>query len=84
MQNLIKHFGGMYRDLCFVLDLIQIIIDIVTLGYKPNIDLKLHKTFLLKFLQSRMGNDGVRTLSKHVVIIIPFRLKSHEMDSPSL
>jgi hypothetical protein len=42
---LIKHFGNMYRDLCFAIDLIQIIIDIVTLNYKPNIDLELRKKF---------------------------------------
>jgi hypothetical protein len=34
----------MHRDLYFVLDLIHINIDIMTLGYKPNVD-KLHKTF---------------------------------------
>ncbi len=39
----------MYKDLCFVLDLIQIIIDIMTLGYKTNIDVELHKTFLHEF-----------------------------------
>jgi hypothetical protein len=54
----------MYKDFCFVLDLIQIIKDIVMLGYKPNIDLELHKFFFQKFLQSRMENDGVRTFIK--------------------
>jgi hypothetical protein len=29
---LIKHFGSMYKDLCFMPNLIQIIIGIVTLG----------------------------------------------------
>ncbi len=58
---LIKHFGSMYRNLCFVPNLIQIIINIVTLGYRPNIDLELHKTFFQKFLQSRMKNVGART-----------------------
>jgi hypothetical protein len=42
---LIKHSGSMYRDLCFVPDFIQIIINIVTLGCKPNIHLELSKAF---------------------------------------
>jgi hypothetical protein len=43
---LIKHFRSMYRDLCFALDLIQVIIDIMMLGCRPNIGLELCKTFL--------------------------------------
>ncbi len=58
---LFKHFGSMYRYLCFVPYLIQIIIDIVTLGCQPYIKLKLCKTFLQEFLQSRMENDGAKT-----------------------
>jgi hypothetical protein len=61
---LIKHFGSMYRDLCFATDLIQIIIDIVTLGCKPNIDLELRKTFFQEFFQSMTKNDSARTLIK--------------------
>ncbi len=58
---LIKHFGNMYRDFCFVLDFIQMIINIVTMCYKPNINLELHKRFLKKILQSKMENDDART-----------------------
>jgi hypothetical protein len=61
---LIKHFGNMYRYLCFVPNLIQIIINIVMLGCRPNIDLELHKTFFQKFLQSKTRNDSARTLIK--------------------
>lgn len=43
---MIKHFGSMYRNLCFEPNLIQIIVDIVMLGYGPNIDVELCKTFL--------------------------------------
>jgi hypothetical protein len=42
---LIQHSGSMYREKKFAPNLIQIIIDIVTLGCRPNIDLELHKTF---------------------------------------
>ncbi len=39
----------MYRYFCFVPNLIQIIIDIMMLGYRPNIHLKLNKAFLQEF-----------------------------------
>jgi len=42
---LIKHSGNRYKDLCFVPNLIQIIINVVTLGWKPNIHLELSKAF---------------------------------------
>jgi hypothetical protein len=42
-------------------NLIQIIINIVMLVCKPNIDLELCKTFLQEVLQSKMENDGART-----------------------
>jgi hypothetical protein len=42
---LIEHSGNMYIYLCFVPNLIQIIIDIVMLGCRLNIDLELCKTF---------------------------------------
>jgi hypothetical protein len=46
MQKLlIKHSRNMYRDFCVVLYLTQIIISIVTLGCKINIDLEFCKTF---------------------------------------
>jgi hypothetical protein len=61
---LIKHFGNMYKDFCFALYLIQIIIDIVMLGYRPNTYLEFHKTFLQEFFQSKKKNDDVRTLIK--------------------
>jgi hypothetical protein len=41
-----KHSGNMYRYLCFVPDLIQVIINIVMLGYIPNIHMELSKAFL--------------------------------------
>ncbi len=59
---LIKHFESMYGDLSFVLDVIHVIIYIVTLGCRPNIDLELWKTFFQEFLQSMMENESVRTL----------------------
>jgi hypothetical protein len=43
---LIKYFGGIDEDLCFMLELIQIIIDGVMLGYGPNIHVELHYTSL--------------------------------------
>ncbi len=58
---LIKDFGNMYRDLCFAIYLIQIIIDVVTLGCKPNINLELCNRFLQEFFQFRMENDGAKT-----------------------
>ncbi len=58
---LIKHFGNMYRDFCFVLHLIKIIINIVTLACRPNIYLELNKAFFYELLQSRTENDSVRT-----------------------
>jgi len=51
----------MYKDFCFVLDLIQIIINIVTLGCIPNIHLELNKAFFQEFLQSRTKNNDERT-----------------------
>jgi hypothetical protein len=42
----IKHFGSMYRNFCFMPNLIQIIINIVILGCRLNINLELCKTFL--------------------------------------
>jgi hypothetical protein len=56
---LIKHFRSMYKDLCFVPYLIHIIINIVKLGCKPNIQLS--KAFLQDFLQSKIKNDSVKT-----------------------
>jgi len=43
---LIKYSGRIDEDLCFMLDLIQIIINVVTLGYGPNIHVELHYTSL--------------------------------------
>jgi hypothetical protein len=37
VKFVIKHFKTIDKDLCFMSNFIQIIIDIVTLGYKPNI-----------------------------------------------
>jgi hypothetical protein len=51
----------MYKDLCFVLDLIHITIDIAKMGCRPNIHLELNKAFLRKFVQSKMENDNART-----------------------
>jgi hypothetical protein len=61
---LVKHSGNMYRDLCFVLEVVHVIIYIVTLGYRLNIDLELRKAILYEFLQPRMQNDGARTSIK--------------------
>ncbi len=51
----------MYKDFCFVLDLIQIIINIVMMGCKPNLNLELCKTFFQEFLQFKMENDNAKT-----------------------
>jgi len=40
----------------------QIIIDIMILGYKQNINLELHKTFFQEFFQSMMANDSAKML----------------------
>ncbi len=56
---LIKHSRSMYKDFCFVPYLIHIIIDIVKLGCKPNIQLS--KAFFQKFLQSKIKIDSVKT-----------------------
>ncbi len=50
----------MYRDFCFVPDLIQIIINIVMMGCKQNLNLELRKTFFQEFLQSKMENDSAK------------------------
>jgi hypothetical protein len=42
---LVKHSRNMYRDLCSVPNLIQLIIDIMMLGCRPNTHLELSKTF---------------------------------------
>jgi hypothetical protein len=47
-----------------VLDVIHVIIYIVMLGCRPNIDLELNKAFLQEFLQYKMKNDNVRTFIK--------------------
>jgi hypothetical protein len=47
---LIKHFKRFDEDLSFMLNLIQIIINIMTLGYGPNIHMELLNTFLHEFL----------------------------------
>ncbi len=56
---LIKHSRSMYKDLCFVLYLIHIIINIVKLGCKPNIQLS--KAFFQELFQSKIENDSVKT-----------------------
>jgi hypothetical protein len=61
---LIKHSQSMYRDFCFVPNLIKIVINIVMLAYRPNIHLELGKVFLQEFLQSTMENDDARTSIK--------------------
>lgn len=58
-KRLIKHSRGINRDLmCFTLDPIQIIIDIVTLGCGPNIYMEVHNTFFQEFLQSKLKIEG--------------------------
>jgi hypothetical protein len=49
-KRLIKHFGRFDENLNFTPNAIQIIINIVTLGYGPNIHMELLNTFLQKFL----------------------------------
>jgi hypothetical protein len=53
---LAKHSKGINDNLCFTLDLIQIIIDVVTLDYIPYIHIELHYTPLEEFLQSKFVN----------------------------
>jgi hypothetical protein len=43
---LIKHFGEINENFCFMLDLIQTFIIIVALSYKPNINMELQYTYL--------------------------------------
>jgi hypothetical protein len=74
----------MYRYLCFVLEVIHVIIYIVTLGCRPNINLELSKAFLYEFLQCRMQNDSARTSIKMCYDEFRPNQSSHEMDSPLL
>lgn len=41
-NSFIKHSWKMNEDLCFMPNLIQIIIEVVTLSYEPNIHMELH------------------------------------------
>jgi hypothetical protein len=72
---LIEHFGSMYKDFFFLLDCIQILINIVMLGYRPNIDLELCKTFLHEFKNPKQKMIRQEPLSKCVVIKTLFRSK---------
>jgi len=74
---LIKHFGSMYGDLCFVPNVIQVIIYIVMLGYIPNIDLELQKTFLQEFFQFRIKIDDARTLIEAYGYHNSIQIKNH-------
>jgi len=49
VKFLIKHSGTIKEDLCFMPNLIQIIVYIMTLGWEPNIDMELCNTSLQKF-----------------------------------
>jgi len=61
VKCLIKHSRGINRDLmCFAPDVIQIIINIVMLGYRPNIYMELCNKFFQQFLQSKPENEGAR------------------------
>jgi DNA polymerase sigma len=83
-KKLIKHFGSMYRDLYFTIDLIQIIINIVTLGCKPDINLELHKTFFQEFFQSMTANDSARTLIEACGDHNSIWIENHMKDTPLL
>jgi hypothetical protein len=82
---LIKHSRRMYKSLCFVPDLIQIIINITMLGCGPKINVELHKNFFQEFFQS---------CEMHISHVHPFEnmwwsefhsnWKSHEMTSHPL
>jgi hypothetical protein len=50
VKLLVKYFGTINEILSFMLDLIQIIIDIVTLGCKPNIHMELCNTSIQEFI----------------------------------
>jgi hypothetical protein len=49
-ELLVKHSSNMYKDF-YVPDVIHVIMYIMRLGYKPNIDLELNKAFFQEFLQ---------------------------------
>jgi hypothetical protein len=57
---LIKHFGRFDENLNFTPNSIQKIINIMMLGCGPNINMEVLNTFLQKFLQSKLENDGAR------------------------
>jgi hypothetical protein len=49
VKFLIKYFRMIDENLCFMPDLIQIIIDIVTLGCEPSIHMELRNTSIQEF-----------------------------------
>ncbi len=77
----IKHSWKINDDLCFIPNFIQIIIEVVTLGYGPNIHMELHyNLFKNSFNPSlRMmvwkGAFWYLPLSKHVATRTPFKSK---------
>jgi len=56
---LAKYSKRINGNLCFTLNLIQIIIDVVKLDYIPYIHSEQHYTPLEEFLQSKLENKGV-------------------------
>ncbi len=58
---LTKHPWGIFDgNLCFTLDLIQMIIDVVMLGYKPYVFSELCHTSFKEFLQFKLKNKGAK------------------------
>jgi hypothetical protein len=49
VKFLIKHFGTIDKDLCFMPYFIQTIKDIMMLGWEPNVHMELCNTSLQKF-----------------------------------
>jgi hypothetical protein len=57
---LTKYSKGIDGNFCFTLDLIQIITNVVTLDYEPNIRNELRYISIQKFLQFRPKNESVK------------------------
>ncbi len=55
-----KYFQGVNGNFCFMPNLIQIIIDVAMLGYRPYIHNELCYTLLKEFFQSKPKKKGVR------------------------
>jgi len=72
---LVKHSRSMYRYLCFLFKMIQVIIYIMTLGCKPNITWSWARHFSTNSSNPSYKMTVQKPLSKHVAMRISSRLK---------